>query len=156
MYKKKSVKWTGFATVVMYSSSLMYVTWNTTSWNSTRIVVCRLWKFLSTIVRRKLYFNTVNSPINAQEMFLECGALTKTALNGVILTLCKWGWVKIQIQILQSWTFIEKFWGESHYPWPYIRWETWLCALPDPWLLHDTHVKSLSPPRNFLLCLFEF
>jgi len=28
----------------------------------------------------------VNSPNNAQETFLECGALTKTALIGVILT----------------------------------------------------------------------
>jgi hypothetical protein len=40
---------------------------------------------------------TESVPLNAQEMFLECGPLTRTVLNVVILKLCKLGQVKVQI-----------------------------------------------------------
>ena len=32
-----------------------------------------------------------NTPLNAQDTFLEREALNETALNGVIITLSKWG-----------------------------------------------------------------
>lgn len=38
------------------------------------------------VLPQSLYCNT---PLNAQDIFLECGALTRTVLNGVILKLCK-------------------------------------------------------------------
>jgi hypothetical protein len=41
-----------------------------------------------------------DSPINAQDTFLECGALTTSALIGVISAVCEWGSVKIQISVM--------------------------------------------------------
>jgi len=93
---------------------------------------------------RKLYFNTVNCPINAQDSFLECGALTKTGLNGVILTLCKWGWVKIQnITVMNiDW---EIFWEKS-LPLIIHQMRGRLCPLRSSASLW--YFRSLPPPPH--------